>query len=492
MVSKKPVSILGVILLALAGIWFVAANARSGNSAGNFSIETAVIETGDVAKLVSASGSVRALTTVEVGSQVSGQIIELSADYNSEVESGEIIARIDSQTFETRVASAMADVSSAQAAMAVQRANIARAEATLAQADREYARQKGLFAADATALRTLEDTERALAVAQADLEVNRAQLQSASATLLQREASLRSAEVDLERTIIRSPINGVVISRDVDVGQTVAASFSAPVLFTIAQDLEDIRIDAAVVEADIGGINSGDLVTFTVDAYPEDKFTAEVEQVRLASEELQNVVTYTVVIAAQNPNGRLLPGMTANVEITVDKRQDVLRIADAAVRFRPPSNGPVIIEPQQGERRQGAGRPGGRGGVLRGLETLEISGERLTEIETAMRDAMQQIPRPSGNGRPVDRNAIRQRIQSVQNKVLSEYLTADEFKTIKAAQSQRPTTTRVEAYMKTATAELEKRTLVIGLQDGSWAEVLRGAEVGDEFVTRVLVDKDSN
>jgi len=204
---------------------------------------------------------------------------------------------------------------------------------------------------------------------------------------------------------------------------------------------------------------------------------------------LQNVVTYTVVIAAQNRNGRLLPGMTANVEITVDKRQDVMRIADAAVRFRPPSNGPEVVEAQQEQRRQGG--PGGRGGASRALEALDLNPERTAEIETAMREAMQQIQRPTGNGRPVDRNAIRQRIQSIQNKVFSEYLTPDELKIIKAAQNQRPTTTRVEAYIETASGALEPRTLIIGLQDDTWAEILRGAEPGDEFVTRVLVNQEA-
>lgn len=492
MLLKKPVFVVVAVLLALSVIWFVVANAGSASGPSKFLIETAAVETGEVAKLVSASGSVRALTTVEVGSQVSGQIVELNADYNSEVEFDDIIARIDPQTFETRVESAEADVSSAQAAMAVQQANIVRAEATLAQAEKEYTRQKALFAADATAQSTLEDNERALAVAKADLDVNRAQLRSSAATLSQRKASLRSAKVDLDRTIIRSPIDGVVISRDVDVGQTVAASFSAPILFTIAQDLEDIRIDASVVEADIGGINSGDTVTFNVDAYPDEEFTGEVEQVRLASEELQNVVTYTVVIAAQNRNGRLLPGMTANVEITVDRRQDVMRIADAAVRFRPPANGPEVVEAQEGQRRPGGGAPGGRRGALGMLETLELSDDRKAEIETAMREAMQQIQRPTGNGPPVDRNAIRQRVQSLQNKVLSEYLTPDELKKVKTARSQRPTTTRVEAYLKTESGALESRTLVIGLQDDAWAEVLRGAEPGDEFVTRVLVNQDAS
>lgn len=492
MFMKRPILSLATAILVLAAIWFAMSGSRSGADIGVFTIDTSEVELGDVAKLVSASGSVRALTTVEVGSQVSGQIIELNADFNSEVLSGDIIARIDPQTFETRVESAKADVLSAEASMAVQQANIARAEATLAQAEKDYARQKALFDADATAQSTLEDIERALAVAQADLDVNRAQMRSSQATLSQRVATLRSTQVDLERTIIRSPIDGVVISRNVDVGQTVAASFSAPVLFTIAQDLEDIRIDAAVVEADIGGINAGDVVTFAVDAYPDETFSGTVEQVRLASEELQNVVTYTVVIAAQNRNGRLLPGMTANVEITVDQREGVMRVADAAVRFRPPASGPAVIEAEQSQSGQSGARPARPNRTLRVLESLELSDDRQAEIETAMREAMQQIRRQSNSGPPVDRNAIRQRVQSIQDKIFAEYLTAEELKKVRAARSQRPTTTRVDAYVQTDAGELQKRTLVIGLQDGSWAEILRGAEVGDKFVTRVLANRESN
>lgn len=475
------------IAVTLIVAWLVFPVSDSAASKGDFSIDVAQVEVGDVAKLVSASGTVRALTTVEVGSQVSGQIIALDADYNSEVQSGDIIARIDPQTFETQVESAKADVESAEASLAVQQANVARAQAVLAQAEKDYIRQKALFDADAVAQSTLEDIERALAVAKADLDVNRAQLRSSSASLSQRRAALKSAEVDLERTIIRSPIDGVVISRNVDVGQTVAASFSAPVLFTIAQDLEEIRIDAAVVEADIGGINAGDPVSFTVDAYPEQEFTGDVEQVRLASEELQNVVTYTVVIAAENRNGRLLPGMTANVEITVDHREGVLRIADAAVRFRPPANGPDVIESSETARAGNRPPAGTRSGRTELLDALDLTPERKAKIEDALEAELGAIRSPAGDGPPRDRNAIRQRVQSVQNKVFAEHLTSGEIKMLKALINQRPTTTRIDAYVLAEDGNLQKHSLVIGLQDGSWAEVVRGAETGDTFVSRVLV-----
>lgn len=491
--SKLFYAGLGLICLAIAA-WFFVFKSDAPSEAGGFTLETAKVERGEVAQIVSASGAVRALTTVEVGSQVSGQIIALNADYNSEVKAGEIIALIDPQTFETRVASAKADVQSAEAGLSVQKANIQSAEANLAQAERDYARQQALFAADAVAQSTLEDNERALAVAKANLNVSRAQLQTSQASLSQRKASLQSAEVDLERTIIRSPIDGVVISRDVDVGQTVAASFSAPVLFTIAQNLEDIRIDAAVVEADIGGINAGDTAEFTVDAYPDQNFAGTVEQVRLASETLQNVVTYTVVIEAKNLRGRLLPGMTANVEITADKRDDVLRIAESAIRFRPPTSGPEVLEASgQAQRGGGQGRGrGGPGGALQFLNNVDISQEKRDVIQTDMRAEFAAVRAALGDRAQFDRNAMRQRMQAATDKVLLRNLTSEEYKEVQAQINAQASVTRVEVYTPAAEGKLQKTSLVLGLQDGAYAEILRGAEVDDELVTRVRASAESN
>lgn len=498
--SKKYL-LLAAAPIAAVLIWAVFFRSETTDDVGTFEIEKAIVETGDVARIVSASGAVRALTTVEVGSQLSGQIIELNADYNSEVKSGEIIALIDPQTFDSRVESTRADVQSAEANLAVQKANIASAEANLAQAERDYARQKALYAADAVARSTLEDNERALAVAKANLDVSRAQLRTSTASLSQRKATLRSAEVDLERTIIRSPIDGVVISRDVDVGQTVAASFSAPILFTIAQNLEDIRIDAAVVEGDIGGINAGDEVEFNVDAYPDQTFTGTVEQVRLASETLQNVVTYTVVIKAQNQNRRLLPGMTANVEITADRRTNVLRIAETAVRFRPPANGPEVVESTQqgrgargqGGRGQGARGQGGRGqggrggrggGQLQMLNGLDIAPETVAKIQSDLTSEFQAVRQGLGERAQFDRNALRERMTAATDKILRRHLSDEEYKKVQASNAARASVTRVEAYKPLDDGTLEKTTLTLGLQDGSFAEIIRGASDGDEFVTR--------
>ena len=486
---SKKLFFIAALALIITSLWFVFLRSDTGAETGAFSIETASVETGEVAQIISASGAVRALTTVEVGSQVSGQITALNADFNSEVKAGEIIAQIDPQTFETRVASARADVQSAEASLAVQQANIASAEANLAQAQRDFTRQEALYAADAVARSTLEDNERALAVAKANLDVSRAQLRTSTASLSQRKASLQSAQVDLERTIIRSPIDGVVISRNVDVGQTVAASFSAPVLFTIAQDLGDIRIDAAVVEGDIGGINTGDAAEFTVDAYPDQTFRGVVEQVRLASETLQNVVTYTVVIEAKNPTGRLLPGMTANVEITADKRENVLRLAESAIRFRPPANGPEVIEaaPENAGR---SGQRGGRGagGGVQILNNLNIDADKKAVIQAELQKEIASVRSSMGDRAQFDRARMSQLMQAATDKVLLQNLTDAEYKQLQDAQKAQATITRVDVYKQNADGNLEKQSLVLGLQDGSYAEILRGADVGDEFVTRVRVD----
>ena len=478
--SKIAYTITGIVIL-LAASWFFFFEDTGSAEVGSFELETTAIERGEVAQIVSASGTVRALTTVEVGSQISGQIVALDADFNSEVKQGDIIARIDPQSFEIRVASSQADVQSAQANLAVQKANIESAEATLAQAERNYARQKALFAADAVARSILEDSERALAVAKANLNVSRAQLKTSEASLSQRRALLRSAQVDLERTIIRSPIDGVVISRDVDVGQTVAASFSAPVLFTIAQNLEDIRIDAAVVEADIGGINAGDSAEFKFDAYPDETFQGTVEQVRLASETLQNVVTYTVVIAAKNPRGRLLPGMTANLEITADKREDVLRIAETAIRFRPPSGGPEVVD-AAASRGNGVSR-----GAAQLLKNLDIEEDKKAVIQAEILQELTSIRSSLSDLAQLDRNALRQRIQAPIDKVLLRNLTSEEYKRVQLQINAQASAIRVEVYVPTEDNKIEKKSLVLGLQDGSYAEILRGAEQGDVFVTRVRV-----
>lgn len=315
--------------------------------AGGLEVETALVTRGEVRRVVATSGAVRPLVTVEVGSQLSGQIREIYAENGAAVRRGQEIARIDPRTFATRVQEAEAAVQVAEAGVLLQRAGVARAEANLRQAQREFDRAQSLHARGNASQAALDAALAAFEAAEAELAIAQAEGANAEATLQQRKAALESARIDLDRTFIRSPIDGVVIERSVEVGQTVAASFSAPKLFTIAQDLTRIQIDAQVDEADIGQVEPGQPVSFTVDAYPERSFTGRVEQIRLAAVTLQNVVTYTAVIAAENADGRLLPGMTANVEILTALRQDVRIVPNEALRFRPRGGATRLARPAE-------------------------------------------------------------------------------------------------------------------------------------------------
>jgi len=278
----------------------------------------------------------------------------------------------------------------------------------------------------------------------------------------------------------------VVIERVIDLGQTVAASFAAPVLFRIAQDLGDIRIDAAVVEADIGGIEAGDPVVFSVDAYPDDQFKGVVEQVRLAATETQNVVTYTVVIAAKNPDLKLLPGMTANVEITAEKRENVLRLPSAAVRFKPPRNGPPVAT----AAKSGSGARGGGSAFAaqfaKQLDALGVSAEAQKALTADMRKEMQAFAKIASS--PVaqfDRNGIRQRRRALIERVMKRHLTAEQYAAYEKAQKANANLKRVQAWQQDKTGALVPRTLVLGLDDGQYVQILRGAREGERFITRI-------
>jgi HlyD family secretion protein len=286
---------------------------------------------------------------VQVGSQISGQVKEIHADFNTAVKKDQVIARIDPQTFELRVNQARADVDAARSAVAVarsglaaQQAEVGRVKVTLGDAQRDYERKKTLVernfisGAELDKARTLLDaTREQLKAVEAQIHVSEAQVLSALATVKQRESLLKQAQVDLERTIIRAPVDGTVILRNIDAGQTVAASLQAPVLFTIAQDLRDMQVETAIDEADVGRLRVGQQATFTVDAFPRRGFNGEIRQIRKSPVNVQNVISYTVVISAANPDLSLLPGMTANVRVVVEKRDDALKVANAALRFRP-------------------------------------------------------------------------------------------------------------------------------------------------------------
>ena len=316
--------------------------------APDVSYRTGKIERGPLQATVSASGAVNPVTQVSVGTQVSGQIKELYVDFNSEVKAGQLIAMIDPETFEYRVRQSQADVDAslaavltAQANAAASRAAVSRAKVDLAEAVRDYDRKKMLvdkqFIAQSEA-----DKAQALASSLAEglkssealQAVTEAQIKSALANVAQRQAGLAQARVDLARTRITSPVNGIVIKRAIEKGQTVAASLQSPELFVIAQNLSDMQVDASIDESDVGRIRTGQRATFTVDAFPGQTFEGEVRQVRKAAQNVANVVTYVAVVGFSNTAGRLLPGMTANVRVVTESRDSVLKIPNAALRVR--------------------------------------------------------------------------------------------------------------------------------------------------------------
>ncbi len=317
----------------------------------------ATVETGDIRRIVAASGTISPLVTVEVGSQLSGQINELNVDFNSEVKKGDILARIDAASFEARYQQARAELEVAKSNVAVSEAGVTQADAIMHRDERELERKRALVERGHISEAELDIAQVTYENAVAQRDIARAQVVNAKAVVIQREAAVAQSKVDLERTDIRSPIDGMVIERAIDIGQTVAASFQAPVLFRIAEDMRRVQVEADVDEADIGQLVKGQPVSFSVDAYPAESFTGEVIQIRMSPQEIQNVTTYTVIIAAGNENLKLLPGMTANVEITTGERKDVMRIANAALRFQPL----MAARPREGANAaQGSFR--GRGG----------------------------------------------------------------------------------------------------------------------------------
>jgi HlyD family secretion protein len=331
-----------VIAVLVAGYWGMRDGAKE------TPYLTAPVQRGDITQVVTATGSLQAVVTVQVGSQVSGTIAKLGADFNSKVKQGQVVAQLDQDKFKASVDQAKANLLSSQA-------GVAKAQVAVEDSRRTLERNRELKKRDLIAQSDLDAAETAYDSAVAQLEVNRAQVALA-------KAGLEQATVDLDHTVIRSPVDGIVVSRSVDVGQTVAASLQAPVLFLIANDLSKMQVDTNVSEGDVGNVWIDQEVNFTVDAYPARRFQGKVLQVRNAPVMVQNVVTYDAVVGVDNKELLLKPGMTANVEFLVSRKSDALKIPNAALRFRPPEDKP---QPQAAASGDGAGQ-GGSSGAGRG------------------------------------------------------------------------------------------------------------------------------
>lgn len=347
--KAKRIVVIAVALL-LAGFLGVAFW-RLGNGAKESPYVTAPVKKGNITQVVSATGTLQAVITVQVGSQVSGAIVKLGADFNSNVKKDQVIAELDQAKFRARVDEEKANLLAAQA-------SLAKVKVTVEDTKRTLARATELKKRDLISQSELDSAQSAFEAAAAQFEVAKAQVEQA-------QAALNQASVDLAHTIIRSPVDGIVISRNVDVGQTVAASLQAPTLFTIANDLSKMEVHTNVDEADIGNVWVDQEVTFTVDAHPTRRFKGKIAQVRHAPTVVQNVVTYDAVVGIDNRELLLKPGMTANVEFLVSQKSDVLRIPNVAIRFRPPEEKQEAQELMRQASRTAGSRGGRRGGADR-------------------------------------------------------------------------------------------------------------------------------
>jgi len=487
--NLKKWSALALVLAAAAGggwWWTQRGEAQA------VSYRTAKIERGGLQATVSASGAVNPVTQVSVGTQVSGQIRDLYVDYNAEVKAGQLIAQIDPETFEYRVRSAQADldaaranVLTAQANAAASRANLSRAQTDLAEAQRTHDRNLNLVAqgfisqSEADRTRALVNSAgESVKSAQAQLGVSEAQIKSAQATVAQREAVLAQAGVDLGRTRIKSPVDGIVIKRAVERGQTVAASLQSPELFVIAQNLSDMQVDASIDEADVGRIRTGLKATFTVDAFPGQTFDGEVRQVRKAAQNVANVVTYIAVVRFSNAAGRLLPGMTANVRILTDARDNVLKLPNAALRVRLPGVEPAGAAPADVAAPAAAGAAsGGRNPMAdfrdRLIQQLKLSEDQIGKVDGIFAGARPQFAALRELAEK-ERPKARERIMIDLRARIADVLTAEQKPAYAAmvAELAGRQSTRGRVFVLGADGKPQAFDVRLGISDGSMTELM--------------------
>lgn len=453
-----------LLLGAIAAGWYYYAARNRADSAPEFT--TTTVSRGEILQQVTATGQLDSVISVDVGSQISGLVQKLYVDFNSPVKKGDKLAEIDPATYQQRLRQAEANLASAEAANQLQKVNTARV--------------KSLF-------------EQKL-VTQQEYDQAVAQLAQSDAQLLTNRAAVENARVDLERCTISSPIDGIVMNKQTEEGKTVAASLNAPVLFTIANDLSKMQITAAVAEADVGSVSSGQQVNFTVDAFPNRTFRGDVVQVRNAPKTTNNVVTYDTIINVSNDDLKLRPGMTANVSIIVARRDNVLRIANAALRLRVPESitvnrpeAPAKAEPTKSEASAtkepahnaapaagGEGQGGRRGGMF---------GNLTPEQRQKMRQITAELGIDFRNGPPT----------SEQRDQLRKAMIAAGIPVPESTTAPRPGEVVVvtrKVYKLAGTPpniSLEESTIKAGITDGTATEVIDGLKEGDSIVTSVTV-----
>jgi HlyD family secretion protein len=348
----------------------------------------ATVESGPLTAAVSAAGTLNPVSTVQVGSQISGQIKEILVDFNSPVKAGQLVARIDPETYRYKLRQTEADLEATRSAVNVQRALAYQAQVNLAEAQRDFDRKSLLLSKNFISPADRDKARTTLDGAIAQVRLTEAQVKNSESVVGQREAQVAQAKVDLGRTEIRSPVDGIVVKRSVEPGQTVAASLQAPELFVIARNLSDMQVETSIDEADVGRVAIGQRTHFTVDAFPQRRFEGEVRQVRKAATVVSNVVTYTVIVTASNDDLMLLPGMTANVRIVTVKKDKVLKVANAACCASSPKakRTPPKVSPG-GTPAGGADGRGKRGKPASQVWALDEGGKpKAIPIETGITD----------------------------------------------------------------------------------------------------------
>ena len=464
---------------------------------------------GPMEVLVSSTGKVHPVMIVDVGSQVSGQVSEVLVDYNSLVSKDEVIARIDPAPFEARLEVAEADLAQAEASVVMQNASLEQLKADLVGAraafkelEQDLERQASLLKRQLVsqsivdrAVASRDQSRARIDSLLAQQKRQRAQIRTTEAQVLSRAAGLRERKTELDNTVIRSPVNGVVINRAADPGQTVAASLQAPVLFTIAQDLREIHLEVSVDEADIGRVREGQKVRFTVDAYPERTYTGQVIQIRKQPVEVSNVVTYVIIVSTRNDDDTLLPGMTANVELVIGERADAIQVPSSALRFTP--RGIEVPSAGGGGGSGGGGGQGGQGqggsggGGMRGMmqqlnENLNLNAEQQEAARAIFMEMGQSIRGLREGGMEADqmgpaiaqlRRQMTQKLEALfdpEQKRLYHELTAE------AAASRG---VRGRVWTVGPEGSPVSANVMIGISDGSRTEILRGEiEPGDQVI----------
>jgi HlyD family secretion protein len=487
---RRTGTIAAICVLATAALWWW--QQHQPDTQGGY--RTVAVERGDIRVAISATGTLSAISTVTVGSQVSGQVTDVLADFNDKVEKGQVIARIDPSTYEAQIAQGTAQVASAQA-------SLRQAQAGLRNAELDYQRKQALGGQQLVARSDID-------LARAARDQAQAQVNSAQAQIRQQTASTQTTRVNLDRTVIRSPVDGVVLTRSIEPGQTVAASLQAPELFTIAEDLSKMKIELAVDESDIGQVRDGQAVSFTADAFPDRQFKGTVEQVRLSATTTNNVVTYPVVVTVDNSDGTLLPGLTVNAEIEVSKRADVLKVANAALRYKPAEDAPATAAGAQAMAARGGGGAGIADDLARMAAGLKLDAAQQAAFDSAVaaikqrQAARQAAPQQQGGNslfggrgggpRNGGGNAGGQMQAQIRQRMVERY--QQDFAAFRSSlgDAQRKQwdlavaaligATRVAVY-KLVDGQPQRTMVRIGASDGTDTELSGDIRAGDEIVT---------